>query len=396
MKNNSNPEKQRLILNHSYLQPSFLDGFDLDKKVYELPSVTAIVPTYNRSPHTPQEDSNPLGWCLDSLISQKHSGLDEIVVIDDSSKDHTEDVVKSFQRNSPISIVYLRNDENKGSSISRNMAVEESKNEHIMFVDDDCVFSRYMIFGANYTMGILGEKAGALHLPVYHRKTFPVPISSDEIGRIDFDKGLITSNFGGFPEEYANNLEERFLDDELKVLSPIEIKNLAGVFMIKKQDFTEAGGFPGNLVWSNGYREETDLAIRLVEKGKSLFWTPDPKFHCVHLKYGAFDEFGTGGTPEQDSSLSRLISKSNVSLNETGNRVDPEEWFFNYIVSTYVVIGKKSPSAAQEYLDELRVSFVEENKTRVSGVNSKIEDKIRRREIFERAIAEGERFIRSA
>jgi len=60
-----NLEQYERILKHPYLQTSHLDQFDLNNAFGYLPKITAIVPTYNRSPHTPEEESNPLGWCLE-------------------------------------------------------------------------------------------------------------------------------------------------------------------------------------------------------------------------------------------------------------------------------------------------------------------------------------------
>ncbi len=76
--------KLQEILKKDCLHASYLDRFSLD---FDLPNVTAIIPTFNRSPHPLEEDSNPLAWCLESLLTQKSSGLDEIIVIDDNSTD---------------------------------------------------------------------------------------------------------------------------------------------------------------------------------------------------------------------------------------------------------------------------------------------------------------------
>jgi len=327
-------EKYREILKRNYFNPSYLDNFSINGQ-FNLSKISVVIPTYNRAPHPAEQDSNPLGWCLESLLTQKHSGLDEIIIVDDASTDYTEEIVSDFSDKSDIPIVYLRNSQNLGSSISRNIGVRESKNNLIMFLDDDCVFSRYMLFGANYTLNQLDENVAALHLPVYHRKTIPNLVNLNDIGILDLKKGIMTGNYDGFPIEYIESLKDNFLNQELKILKPIQIKNLAGVFLIKKEMFKEIGGFPEFFTWRNGYREETNVALKLTNKGYKMFFTPDPKFHCVHLKYGAQ---GNIAKKEKSMGLEFLIEQSNIPRVNTGNRVGIEEWFFDRIISDYVTL----------------------------------------------------------
>ena len=387
-------EDLQRILEREFMASSYLDRFKLDPKG-ELPKISAVIPTYNRCPHTVEEESNPLGWCLESLLAQRSGGLAEIVVIDDASTDHTEEVVKNFSERSPIQIVYLRNPENKGSSISRNLAVEASKSNYVMFVDDDCVFSKYFLFGANFTLNKLEEDVAALHLPVYHRRTVPDLVRIKDIGVLDLEEGVITGNHNGFPIEFAEDLEGNFLDEKLKIIRPFEIKNLGGVFLARKKAFQSVGGFPEDFTWRNGYREETEVALKLQEEGYRIFLTPDPKFFCVHLKYGAQGDIHKR-EQELEPRLRYFVYESNVSRINTGNRVDPEEWFFSKIVGTYVTLGQRSPEAASRYLNDTHESFVLGNEESVTGVGGRIEDPLKREQIFERAIKEGDRVLRRA
>lgn len=387
-------ENLQRVLRKEIMSPAYLDRFQLDSKD-KLPRISAIVPTYNRSPHPAIEDSNPLGWCLESLLAQKSGGLAEIVIIDDASEDHTREVVEYFQKTSHIPIKYLKNSENKGSSISRNIAVDESKSDYIMFLDDDCIFSRYMFFGANFNLNKLGENVAALHLPVYHRRTIPKPVKIKDIGALDLNEGVMTGNYDGFPIEFINNLDENFLNEELKIIRPIEIKNLGGVFLARKKAFQKIGGFPEFFTWKNGYREETEIALKLQEEGYKMFFTPDPKFSCVHLKYGAQGDIHKR-EQQLGSHLNYLIDESDIPRIGTGNRVDPEEWFFSKIVSTYVTLGKRNMNAANKYLNETHKKFVIRNEESVAGIGGKINDPSKRKYIFEKAVKEGDKLLMEA
>ena len=382
-------EKHSEIFKSAIMQPSYLDKFNLDK--FNLAKVSAIVPTYNRSPHTVEKDANPLGWCLESLVSQKGDILDEIIVMDDASSDYTFEVVKDFQERFPIDIKYFRNKENRGSSINRNMAVNQSRNSSIVFLDDDCIFSNYFVFGAAFTLNALSEDVAAVHMPVYHRSIKPVLGKMEDIGVLNLATGLMTGNYGNFPISYLESLKDNFLNEALGIFNPFEISNLGGVFISRKDPFQEIGGFPEFLAWKNGYREETNVAIKFVQNGYKIFFTPDPKFHSVHLKYGS--RSSVRELDSMDPVLKRLVSCSSVERQNTGNRVDPEEWFFDRIISTYVTLGIQNKKVAEDYMKDAEVNFVEGNKLAITGVGGKIRSKTKRRKIFERAFAEGSKLI---
>jgi glycosyltransferase involved in cell wall biosynthesis len=377
------------VLARKDMQTSYLDRFSL--KNYDLSPISVVIPTFNRSPNSPEEDSNPLGWCLESLLAQKGGVLDEIIIVDDGSVDYTKELVKHFSNIAPTNIVYLKNNENKGVSFSMNRGIKRSRNNLLMFVDDDCIFSKYMLFGANYTLNKLGNKAAALQLPVYHRRIFPRPLEMNKIGVLDLEKGVMDGNYDGFPVEYAEDLENRFIDKKLKIIKPFEIKNMGGIILSKKEALEEAGLFPEFFTWRNNYRIESYLSMELSDSGYALFFTPDPKFHCIHLKYGAHSD--QDNHKEINPTLRRLINQSNITRENTGCRVDPEEWFFSRIISTYVTLGIKSQETAKRYREETRKTFVEENGLRVSGVGTKIKDKNERDRIFKKAVREGDKLM---
>ena len=87
--------------------------------------VSVIIPTYNRADF--------LRSAILSALNQTFKDI-EIIVADDKSTDHTQEVVKSFtdQR-----IRYITNKNNRGPSATRNSAILASKGEYIAFLDDD-------------------------------------------------------------------------------------------------------------------------------------------------------------------------------------------------------------------------------------------------------------------
>lgn len=89
------------------------------------PPVSVIIPTYNRT--------HLIGRAIQSVLNQTYQDF-EIVVVDDASKDNTEEVVKSFNGEK---IIYLRHKNNRGAQAARNTGIKAAKGGWIAFLDSD-------------------------------------------------------------------------------------------------------------------------------------------------------------------------------------------------------------------------------------------------------------------
>jgi glucosyl-dolichyl phosphate glucuronosyltransferase len=94
--------------------------------------LSICVCTYNRA--------HILRYCLESLLALKvPAGCEaEILIIDNNSRDDTQQVVNSFIRSSPIPIHYCH-ESRQGLSAARNRAIKEASGEYLCFLDDECV-----------------------------------------------------------------------------------------------------------------------------------------------------------------------------------------------------------------------------------------------------------------
>lgn len=73
--------------------------------------------------------------CLDSVVNQEFKKI-EIIVVNDASKDNSSLIIKDYEaRDQRIKSINL--DKNMGSGYCRNLAIEKSKGEYIMFLDSD-------------------------------------------------------------------------------------------------------------------------------------------------------------------------------------------------------------------------------------------------------------------
>jgi len=392
------------LLQKQYFHPNFLD-VNLNGR-FDPKKISMVITTYNRSPHALNSSKaylNPLGLCLKSLLNQKKSGLSEIVVVDDGSKDFTEEVVHVFKLKSEstgIDIVYLKNEKNKGSLESIKKGIDHTKNNLIMLGDDDCIFSEYALFGASYSFDHVkneGINIAALHLPVYPRSTEPMElIDINEIGVLNMESGKTTGNVHGFPKQYLHAQE--YINNKLKILKPIEIKNLGGIFLVQKNIFNDAGGLPNYFTWKNSYSEFTELSLRLVEAGYKIFHSPDPKFYAMHLKYGSdgdvlFSDNNWKKNKEKTLvgvSLEDIIQESKIPRGNTGCRVNAEEWCYSKIISYFVMFLKRDRIAAFKWSKDTRLQFVENNDDDFcTAIGIKIDSYDKRNQIWHKAINDG-------
>lgn len=86
-----------------------------------------IIPVYNRPEETKE--------LLESLVTQTHKDF-EVVIIEDGSKETSEEVVKTFS--SKLNIMYLFK-ENTGPGDSRNYGMKKASGNYFIILDSDCI-----------------------------------------------------------------------------------------------------------------------------------------------------------------------------------------------------------------------------------------------------------------
>ena len=85
--------------------------------------VTIYIPAYNAE--------ETIEKSIISILNQKFT-VDEIIVVDDCSKDNTNEIIKKYKN-----IKLIRNDKNMGLGYNRNLAIKNSKNNIIASIDAD-------------------------------------------------------------------------------------------------------------------------------------------------------------------------------------------------------------------------------------------------------------------
>lgn len=88
--------------------------------------VSIIMPSYNTGRFIKET--------IESVLAQSYPTW-ELIIVDDCSKDNTDDVVNQYLSDERIH--YIKNDTNSGAAVSRNRALREAKGKWIAFLDSD-------------------------------------------------------------------------------------------------------------------------------------------------------------------------------------------------------------------------------------------------------------------
>lgn len=92
-----------------------------------MPSISVIIPTYNRA--------RMVADCVASVLATDYPAL-EILVVDDCSPDDTKgEIVRRFGGDPRVK--YLRNAKNSFQAVSRNRGAAAAKGDYFLFLDDD-------------------------------------------------------------------------------------------------------------------------------------------------------------------------------------------------------------------------------------------------------------------
>ena len=90
-----------------------------------MPKVSVIMPAYNAEKYIKE--------AIDSILNQTFGDF-EFIILNDCSKDATEEIILSYQDDR---IVYVKNEENMGVAATLNRGLELAKGEYIARMDSD-------------------------------------------------------------------------------------------------------------------------------------------------------------------------------------------------------------------------------------------------------------------
>ena len=214
--------------------------------------ISIIVPTYNREEF--------LEKTLESYIHQKY--VDEILIINDGSTDSTDKVLEDLRRKYVI-IKIVKHDINKGLAASRIDGILESKNDLILFGEDDVIFEKDYVeklFNClqQHNAGIVGGRV----ISKLENETNEEALTRwNNLGLPLIDFRYFEGNFG------------------VKTDKDVEVPFLHAIYLANKKVFKNVK--LETYYKGNEYREETDLQISVLKEGFKIVFCPGAI--CYHL-----------------------------------------------------------------------------------------------------------------
>lgn len=129
---------QSIAINHRERVTGVMGGMNLGLQVHDhrdsnmqknIINISVIIPSYNAEKTVIQ--------ALKGLENETRKDF-EVVVVDDGSTDSSFELVKSYKNKSELSIRLIKQ-QNAGPAKARNIGVEHSEGDIIIFLDSDCV-----------------------------------------------------------------------------------------------------------------------------------------------------------------------------------------------------------------------------------------------------------------
>lgn len=291
------------------------------------PLVSVIIPAFNRA--------TLIGETLDSVIAQSYTHW-ECIIVDDGSTDNTIQVIEEYCVQDKRFTLYKRDREPKGAPTCRNIGLESSKGEYIIFLDsddlldEDCIKHRIKNIELN---------------PDYDLWTYPMLLFNDRIDDLN-----ILSNI-----ETDEDVLDRFLSrDQLWLMTgPIW----------KRTELIRIGGFDEKL------KSQQDLEIHARALAKGLRYKYFDRQPDTFYRQNIPDQPFRGQnayTMAQLDSYTYLINKLRRTLKSNNELTKKRElllkrflfwnlirWQWFYKESRYKAIVKPQINWIKAYLNRL-------------------------------------------
>lgn len=156
--------------------------------------LSVIIPAFNAEAY--------ISRCLNSILVQEvDESCLEVLIINDGSKDKTEEIVLEYTQK--YSNFFLYNKENEGVSCARNMGVNLAKGEYILFVDaDDELYQGalrliYDFLSRNDVDMVVTNQVDLCNSREFRRKKPSIQERVIYSGIDAFEKGYLRYNAGG-------------------------------------------------------------------------------------------------------------------------------------------------------------------------------------------------------
>jgi GT2 family glycosyltransferase len=219
------------------------------------------------------------GNCLRACVSSALSQVDEVVVVDNASRDHSLLQIEAAFPSEPKLLV-VRNRKNLGFAAGCNIGVDRSAGSCLLFLNPDCLLAPDSVNNLMQALADdpdVGMVGGLLLNPdgteqPGGRRAVPTPWRS-------FVRAFGLSRFA---DRWPRLLFDFHLHEQPLPTHPIEVEAISGACMLVRRAAMQSVGR-----WDEGYFlhcEDLDFSMNLRGKGWKIMFVPDARI--VHDKGG--------------------------------------------------------------------------------------------------------------
>jgi GT2 family glycosyltransferase len=225
--------------------------------VTQNPEISVVVPTYRRPDLLPR--------CLAALRAQDAADRCQVIVVDDASGDATGAVLDAAVAGWP-KLIRITQPVNRGPAAARNVGIAAATGPLILFIDDDIVAPPTLV---------------SQHL-ARHATADPL---RGVVGKVDWHPDVPVNSFMAWLD--TTELQFRFATmREGPVAKPWEAFYTCNL-SVPRHLLQDAGGFDERFPYPAF--EDTDLGIRLTERGFHLDYRPSVL--AWHYRSVSLEEF---------------------------------------------------------------------------------------------------------
>lgn len=195
---------------------------------------SVIIPVHNKREHVVA--------AIESVLAQTYDAY-ELILIDDCSTDGSDELLVPYKSDNIK--IYKRDTPGPGGYAARNLGVKMARHQWLTFLDADDVWHPNHLETA---CGLIKKY--------------------DQIGFFSFSREKI---FEGYKSAFIHPREEKV--DQFDILERFSIRDIfhTNAVMVRKQLFTDAGGFPAGQCKRGG---DSDLWLRILLNCDSIVVSP--------------------------------------------------------------------------------------------------------------------------
>lgn len=276
--------------------------------------VSVIIPVYNASPYIKE--------CISSVLSQTYKNI-EVICINDGSTDDSLNILSKLQKNEDR--IKIINQSNKGVSVSRNVGINNSTGEYIIFIDSDDWIDSNTIETCIYE---IDKKSLDVILFSYIRET-----KSRSNKKNIFDKGYVYFNY-----EDTKILHKRIVGPLGKELArPDYLDSLGTVWgKVYKSNIIKENNITFNNLSEIGTAEDVLFNIRYFNYIKNALYINQ---YFYHYRRDNTDSITTGYIDDYSFKRKNFFNNINRILNENQLDESYKQALYNRIALSSLEVG---------------------------------------------------------